>query len=664
MNKKRIVLIEKISLEEVEKIIQKIKSVDSIRKKIEVIKTFFKDQNQVASLNRKLKFVNLPEFGKLIVWAFCLLGQDDIVNFLLDPNKDIFLKKMLLINQLERLDNFYYKQGGFFNYQLEFSKCVNKKRKYNLRNFSSCSFYDVNSLSQSEISLNIFLGIKALLETGFFILSGGKAERFFNSKSEGSMASLEFFKKSLLERIIEDVEGLETLYERFFNKKITIPIVIMVSSSEPINSSFFSKIKKTDRYLNGFFKILIQSDFPVISSEGLFLLDKNGELVMFPGGHGMLWKEAYEQGFFHYFKSLGINHILIRQINNPLAGLNENLLLLLGTSCVNNKFFGVISCAKDRHFSEGVWVKLHNKNTYSYVNIEYVQFPFFDDRLIEEAPANTNILYFNLKKNWNRLSKLPRFNHILNMKTLTIKNNEKNYFVLAGRLECLVQDFTKLFNDDECSSSSVIILHSLREKVISSIKRPLGKNYLETPEKAFFDYLNCSRELLRLCHILLPKRRSWDDFLNLGPEFIFDYHPSLGPLYSLIQKKIYQGSFFENSIVELNIMKVFFRNLNVAGHFVVNSTLSGKCIMRNVEIKNRGSFFENPRESWKGKLCTQECLKIVLNENAKIYAENLVLEGNISIEVPKGESWELFMNNRQELDYKIISKPLKFICNC
>lgn len=651
------VLTQKISLEEAEKLVQQIQNIRSVKDKIEMLKTLFKDDKERDSLKRRLASIDLPEFGRYIVWAFYLLGQVHIVDFLLDTDKKLFSKRVRLIDRLQKLENLYEKQGGCLGYHLEFSKCLNQKKKYNFEKFSSCSFLELSSLSQQEISFHVFLGIQTLLETGLCLLAGGRAERFFDSSSERSMASLKFFKKSLLERVLEDIEGLEILYEKFFHRSLTIPLIIMVSSSISLEDSCFIEIKKKDRYLNGFLKILVQSDFPVISSEGLFLLD-NGELITLPGGHGMLWREAYQQGYFQYFKNLGIKHILIRQINNPLAGLDKNLLLLLGISCAENKSFGVISCPKDVRYSEGSWVKVSDKETSAHINVEYVDFPYLDSRLLEKAPANTNILYFNLEKNWETLSQLPVFEPILNMKTFVTKNCAKEKQLVGGRLECLIQDFTKFLKDATDENPSVLILNSSRETVISSIKKPLKESCLETPEKAFFDYTNCSRKLLELCHIILPERRSWKNFLTLGPEFIFEYQPSLGPIYALIQKKIFQGNFFEHSVIELNITDVFFRNISVSGHFIVSSSFSGKCFLKNVKIENQGSFFENPKESWKGELCTTECLKISLDEGSKIYAENVLLQGNLHIDVPKGESWELFINDHHKLDYKVLSESL------
>lgn len=660
MDKKRLVLTQKISLEETEKLVRQIRNIRSINDKIRIVKTFFKDDKEKDSLKNRLASLDLSEFGRYLVWTLSLLGQVHIVEFLLDGDEKLFSKKIRLIDQLQKLECLYENRGGCLGYHVEFSKCLKEKKKYICKNFSPCSFLDVSSLSQQEISFHVFLGIQNLLETGFCLLAGGRAERFFGSPSKRPLASLKFFNKSLLERFLDDIEGLEILYEKFFYKSLTIPLIVMVSSSISEDLCFV-EIKKTDRYSNGFLKILVQSDFPVISSEGSFLLD-NGELIMLPGGHGMFWHEAYRQGFFRYFENLGKKHLLIRQINNPLAGLDKNLLLLLGISYAENKSFGVISCPRDERYSEGSWVKVYDKETYAHINVEYVDFPYCDSLLLERAPANTNILYFNLEKNWESLSRLPVFEPILNMKPFVTKNCTKEKQWLGGRLECLIQDFTKLLKDPAHEVPSVLILNSSRETVISSIKKSLKESHLETPEKAFFDYVNCSRKLLELCRIILPERRSWKNFLTLGPEFIFEYHPSLGPTYALIQKKMFQGHFFENSITELNITDIFFRNISVAGHFVVNSSLSGKCFLRNVKIENRGSFFEHPKESWKGELSTMECLKISLHEGSKIYAENILLQGNLHIDVPKGESWELFINDCHKLDYKVLSESSSVSC--
>ena len=65
---------------------------------------------------------------------------------------------------------------------------------------------------------------------------------------------------------------------------------------------------------------------------------------MKPGGHGALWKLAARQGAFDWLKGMGRDCALIRQVNNPLGGIDQTLFALAGEGISNRKSFGFACC--------------------------------------------------------------------------------------------------------------------------------------------------------------------------------------------------------------------------------------------------------------------------------------------------------------------------------
>jgi len=69
------------------------------------------------------------------------------------------------------------------------------------------------------------------------------------------------------------------------------------------------------------------------------LWQRNGplEVVVKPGGHGVLWKLARDQGVLEWFREQGRSATLVRQISNPMAGTDSTLLALAGMGQKMNK---------------------------------------------------------------------------------------------------------------------------------------------------------------------------------------------------------------------------------------------------------------------------------------------------------------------------------------
>lgn len=75
----------------------------------------------------------------------------------------------------------------------------------------------------------------------------------------------------------------------------------------------------------------------VTVSKGLWQSKGTLEVVLKPGGHGVMWKLARDEGVLDWFREKGRTATLVRQISNPMAGTDSTLLALAGMGQKMNK---------------------------------------------------------------------------------------------------------------------------------------------------------------------------------------------------------------------------------------------------------------------------------------------------------------------------------------
>jgi len=198
------------------------------------------------------------------------------------------------------------------------------------------------------------------------------------------------------------------------------------------------------------------------------------------------------------------------------------------------------------------------------------------------------------------------------------------------------------------------VTYNRRHKTISTAKKAYvpGRPLQETPENCFYDLLTAHRELLLECGCQLPPRRTLEQYMEKGPEYLFLYHPALGPLYSAIRKKIQGGSLALGSELLLEICSFSALNLNVRGsiqviaeqpmgHFDEKNVLRyservGRCILENVTIENEGIDWGCSSPYWKMDLKRIETVKIILKGQSTFVARNVHLKGSHTFVVEDG----------------------------
>lgn len=585
---------------------------------------------------------------QVIFLSLIAINQGD---HLFQDTKDIFK----FLEPLENVEIFYESIGGLVGYHFKTLTEINNKKKFSQKaHYTLPNLYDIRNESDEQAAA-LMAGIHSIPQMGEIYLVGGLGDRLKLKTLTGDplpAATLTFCGKSLLEILLRDLFGREYLYFKLFNKKVTIPVALM-TSLEKENETHIRQLLKQNKWFDrgekAFF-LFRQVLVPVITEEGDWVLKDDGELLLHPGGHGTLWKAAEEEGVYTWFEGLNKSAFLIRQINNPIAGVDSGLLALAGFGFLKEKTFGIASCERAQNAAEGILVHVEKSaKEFATINIEYTEFNP-TDIAYQSFPTNTNILFVHLQNIKEVIKKHPIPDFLLNMKT---KLHFKSKEVLAGRLESMVQNITHHLTSAKKTNHPVFLTYNERGKTISTTKRSFdAKNgLLETPEGAFYDLMKEGHSLLcKKCGVKIPSFSSVEKYLKDGPSLLFLYNPALGPLYDIISQKICGGEITNNSELQLEISELLLEDLYLDGSLIIESKtphdpMGGRCFLKNVKIINKGIDRKASKTYWKNDFSRKEKFRIVLKKNAEFIAEGVTFLGNQTIIVPQNKRLIAFEEN-------------------
>jgi UTP---glucose-1-phosphate uridylyltransferase len=609
--------------------------------------------------------------SKIALFSTVAIGQHEIL--FAYPNSSFPKEKIkILLSQLVGIDRFYDSIGGIVGYQVHVLRLL-AKTPNNIAleaRFSRAAGIDLATFSE-EVQQAIWEGIRSLDEVAEIYPIGGLGSRLnLVNKSAAALpaACLPFGGRTLLEGLVRDVQAREFLYARLFNRQVTIPIAMM-TSCEKDNTRRVRAICEKKRWFGRpkeSFRIFSQISVPVVTQEGRWSMRAPLEINLQPGGHGALWKAAEEGGIFFWLQREEKCCLLIRQINNPIAGLDFGLLALMGIGKREKKIFGFASCERLPHAAEGVLVLVEEKDGSKRLsNIEYTDFRRYGIADWAEQPegyslypANTNILYADLSQILPVIKKTPLPGLVLNMKKKEPFLCPAGRFqeVFGGRLESMMQNISDALVARPGEPLRTFLTYNARRRTISVTKKnfEVGKGLLETPEGAFYDLLHNAYDLLKACGVTLPPFNSEQDYLMQGPSLLFLYHPALGPLYSLIAQKIRRGDFALFSELQLEIADVLIDHLQLEGSLLIQaknimghdsqgilcySHCTGKCFLKNVQVINKGINRSATTDYWKNQSKRHQALRIFLQGHSELYAEGIVFRDAQTIVVPHGERW-------------------------
>lgn len=685
-----------------EPLLRKLQAASSVSEKLEIVDSQ-RGVGEFASLPDDIRdyLAELNPESELMVKILFAIGQGALLFDRIDQVENKFDALSSLIAHLLEVEKFYAFMGGLTGYYCFVLKLLVEKQ-----NEASKESDDEHLLRYPGVDLfketkekRQFLraSIESLPSIAAIFPVGGAGDRLdLRDEASGEALPAAFLPlggASLLEGLMCDCQANEFLYWKLFGKQLTVPIAMM-TSYEKNNDSHIASICEKNHYFGrpeDSLRRFIQPLVPVITEDGNFSQSAPLVLKLKPGGHGVLWKLAAEEGLFDWFKTLGCKKLLVRQINNPVANTDGGILAFLGVGCKMNKAFGFASCDRVVNAAEGMIVltekRIPTGFQYTVSNIEYTDFkakgiqdvPKETGSPYSSYPANTNILFADLEIIESLVKHVPVPGMIINMKNKVphISKGEITE-VYGGRLESMMQNISDSIVDEFPAKLSHHIVEKLRcyatygerRKVISVTKKKYnpGQSLLETPEGCFYDQLfNCYDLLGNFCRMEVPKMPSEKDFIVKGPSFIFRYHPALGPLYQTIAQKIQGGLLKEGAELILEIAELHCRGLTLEGSMSVvaknllgaadksgvvrYSEQNGKCELENVKVTNRGIDREAQNSYWKNKIYHHEQLEIILHGNAEFYAADVCFEGSMRFEVPAGTRMEVTMQNGK-LEYR------------
>ena len=583
-----------------------------------------------------------------------------------------------ILNELEEIERFYEDIGGIVGYQnlvlSHLSNLDEKKKRQTL--FYPPEGVDLSSSNEPLVRRAIIEGIFKQKEIAEFYPVGGAADRLdLKDEKTGKnlpAACLLFQGKHLLEGVIYDLEAREYLHYKLFHQQIVTPVVLMTSKVHQnhdqiqkicIKNHWFGRGKKN-------FKFLIQPSVPVFNREGKWCLKKPLELFLRPSGHGALWLLANKQGIFRWLKLLGKKKILVRQINNPIGGIDYGLTAFLGIGHLQKKLFGFASCKRRVHAHEGVNVlKVSREKTKQKVSLTCIEYCDFEKFGIEDKPqdsnkkysyfpSNTNILFADLEAIEKAARKILFPGLLINFRKSSHFDHvygEKNEEI--ARLETTMQNISEAFSTPfykhKSFSLATYLTFNKRHKTISTTKKKASQNkeLLETVEGCFYDFTQNVQELLSdYCHMKIKKVESETAFLQKGPPFLMSYHPCLGPFYSLIGQKIRLGEIKNRSELKLEIADLDMQNLFLEGSLLIvaksihghhhlgkriYSHKTGQCILKNVCVRNKGIDWQIKEPFfWKRAIKREESVTIELLGHSRFEARNVTFQGPHFIKVP------------------------------
>lgn len=600
----------------------------------------------------------------------------DGLNTVQDPQAS--LKK--LAKTLVTLENFYQPIGGVLGYHRTIINLLTEENNLDTHEYFPPPLQDIRTPDR-DLWNSCYWGTAQLASSASIFALGGAGDRLnLIDRSTGEplpAACFSFCGRSFFEGMMRDIEAQEYWHYRVFGKQVTIPVLIMTSQEKNNDHHIEEMCRKADWFGRSPSSIrrIVQPLVPVIETDGQWIMSAPLELALKPGGHGVIWKLAQDTGAIAWLTTHGIDSAIVRQVNNPFAGLDQNLLALFGYGHSNNKAFGFLSCPSRPGCAEGLNIlsvtKGKDSTQATISNIEYTQFAELKNQhpnlLVEGAcPANTNILYVRLRDIQPALANNPIPGMIVNPKTVveTLKGGQTIKKV-GGRLESCMQNIADGLNSPinpktlpkaSATQLSTFLLLQDRNKLISPTKKAYvaGQSMVETSLGSLYDWHRAMRSLLtNSCHMTVPQEPTQEEFVQTGPSFVFSFHPAMGPLWAIIGQKLSFGTIAQGSELDLEIAEIACNKLNLNGSLRILANVPtgpsngenghqysdkvGRAKLDNVQVVNKGLKSRAPLNVLSSTLDRQESCEIILEGFSEVVAENITINGPFRLVVPDGK---------------------------
>lgn len=704
MNEVRSPLAIEVTIEDLKHLRASLKQAPTLYGKLEILNHLPLVQDFIASHQEIKTFLaGLSPECEYVIKCLIAIGEGPIVFNMQQAGEDKFEQLHRLIKQLLDIEKFYHYLGGIIGYHLTVLNMIQHQNETSSIDFKHSHYIHPEGLHLDEETPEIRKAIRYAIEKLTSIAEmypvGGAGDRLNlideYTKVALPAAVLPFTGRSLLEGLLRDIQAREYLYYKIYHKQVTTPIAMMTSGEKNNHQHILTICRHKGwfgRPPESFF-FFVQPLVPVITTEGHWSLSAPLTLFLKPGGHGVIWKLAEESGVFNWIMAQKREYAVVRQINNPLAGLDDTLLTLVGIGIKDHKSLGFASCERLLKTAEGtnVLIETQSEEGFSYclTNIEYTDFaqkgigeePAQPGSPFSIYPTNTNILFIHIPDIRDAIKKCPVPGQLINMKTQVpfIDANGYHSKTQGGRLESTMQNIADYFVNsfprqlqphEYRHRLQTFMTYNKRIKTISTTKKSYtpGETPVSTPEQAYYDLLYNHLKLLTECGFITPELNTIEHYLEHGPQAIFTYHPALGPLYSVVKQKIRRGQLMPRAEFQLEIAEVDIEDLIVEGSAIIESTSplgyyqdsgilcygrESRCILHQVTIRNKGINWNAHNEFWKNRQFHHESFYVLLHEGAEFEARQVHFEGDFLFEVPAYHRLVIKQNSQGKLIHEL-----------
>lgn len=621
---------------------------------------------------------------RLVLYALIVIGEGPIVLHRPEAQEIDFLLTQLL-DRLTGVERFYSVVGGIVGYHLTVLKLI---RGDEIGPYGGHP--NVRYLKPQGVDLRadspmrrkaILAGVRDLDQIAEIYVVGGAGDRLNLydpiTRQPLPAACLQFAGGNLLDLLMRDLQAREYLHYKLFGREVLTPVAMMTSEAKDNHRRIVGLCEERnwfERPKDSFF-LFMQPQVPMVTEIGHWATEGIMTPVYRPGGHGALWQLAEDQGVYDWLNGLGRRKAIIRQINNPVAGTDHGLLAFAGLGLMNEKNFGFSSCDRRLNSPEGmnvlIEIQTNNRFDYRLTNVEYTEFakhgvadaPDSPGSPYSTFPANTNILFVDLQAIRDTLPQCPMPGMLVNMKTRAtyMDPSGRRTDLSAGRLEGTMQNIADFLVDrfegplqsEQNHDLQTYISFNHRHRTLSVVKQASSSTSIQagSPDYCFYEMMSNYRELLQeYCAMAVPDFPPIESLDLRGLPLVVQFHPALGPLYSVIAQKIQGGTLATGSHWVAEIAELSIVNLRLDGSLQIladnplgqgrglrYSEQSGKCILRNVTVQNSGIDKENATSLWGADLPTKESLVIRIQGNGEFFAQDVTFSGDQTIRVATGE---------------------------
>lgn len=394
-----------------------------------------------------------------------LLKELDQSHILEQFNKRSDSERSSFISQINNLETIY--PGGLREY-VNRGKNLLYQSKNNINPYADFTpsipqGTNVN-VGDSEYFELESLGFEQIMHTSFVLVAGGLGERLGYDDIKIGIPTELITKRIFFQVYVDYLKAYELKLRKKYGDKLPedwyIPLCIMTSDDTHSKTVRLLEDNQNFGLKSGQIEIVKQEKVPaLLDNDCHFALQSESFLIdTKPHGHGDIHTLLHQFGVVQRWLNLGKKWVIFFQDTNALAF--NSFPSALGVSYKNKFVINSITIPRKPGEAVGGICKLtDNQGKSITLNVEYNQLdallrdkynPLGDvanQNGLSDFPGNTNVLVFELETYYNTLNKtkglIPEF---VNPK---YADETKTIFKSATRLECMMQDFPKLFTNNE-----------------------------------------------------------------------------------------------------------------------------------------------------------------------------------------------------------------------